>query len=132
MVPRRPHSSSNPIGDFITFRLMITPFLIQIVFWIGTLLSLGVGGRLMVASFEAGSSSSKDSDRDLDRIGSGGDKAKKTTSSNFSALMFAQGALIALLGPLILRIACELDIILFKMHDELKEMNDRARYRSPD
>jgi len=111
---------------------MITPFLIQIVFWIGTLLSLGAGGRLMVASFEAGSSSSKDSDRDLDRIGSGGDKAKKTTSSNFSALMFAQGALIALLGPLILRIACELDIILFKMHDELKEMNDRARYRSPD
>ena len=35
MVVRRP--VSNPIGDFLTFRWMITPLLIQAFFWLGTL-----------------------------------------------------------------------------------------------
>ena len=49
MAVRRP--VSNPIGDFLTFRWMITPLLIQAFFWLGTLGCLLCGGRMMVLSF---------------------------------------------------------------------------------
>lgn len=45
----------------------------------------------------------------------------------FSAIGFATGLAIMLVGPLILRVYCELAIVFFKIHDELKEMNDRPR-----
>jgi hypothetical protein len=41
----------------------------------------------------------------------------------------AVGLVMLIFGPLLIRILCELDIILFKIHDELKESNDRQRHR---
>jgi len=120
------NSLRNPIWDFITFRLMITPLLIQFVFWIGTLACFGFGTRLIVASFDSGASDRKKDDKESDRIELNSEKVKK---SDFSAMMLAEGVLIVIVGPLLLRIACELDIILFKMNDELKEANDRTRYQ---
>jgi hypothetical protein len=35
----------------------------------------------------------------------------------------------AMFRPVLLGIGCEPDIILFSIHDELKETSDRARYR---
>ncbi len=102
---RRP--PTNPLGDFLTFRWMITPLVIQIVFWLGVIGCIGFGGRTVVESFDAG--------------GAGQKKP--------SVPLLAMGLVIATVGPLMVRIYCELLIIFFKIHDELKEANDRTRYR---
>jgi hypothetical protein len=97
--------ASNPIGDFLTFRLMVTPVVIQIVFWLGVLACVGVGIRTIVASFDAGGPARKE----------------------LSVMMLAGGVMLTFGGPLLVRIYCELLMIFFKIHDELKEANDRTR-----
>ena len=82
----------------------------------------------MLSSFE----SRPDPLNGYERAGTGVEKARKSSASNFAVMEFAGGLMIVVMGPLVLRIACELDIILFKIHDELKSANDRARYRSND
>ena len=106
--PREP--LSDRLNDFITFRLLITPWLIEIVFWLGVIACI-VGGATV--------------------IGTSFDRPNPTTSKtdHFSTTTFALGLAILLLGPLMLRLFCELFIIIFKIHDELKEANNR--HRSP-
>ncbi len=104
---------------------MITPIIIQIVFWLGVLGCVAVGGRIMLASFDT-----PDYSRDFERYTAESDKkAKSAPARHFSVATFASGLAIVLLGPLGIRILCELDIILFKIHDELKASNDRHRYQ---
>ncbi len=127
--PRRRRPTGNPIGDFLTFRLMITPIIIQIVFWIGVVLCVGSGLLQIAASFGAQAVVRADA-RD-DRAPGNAEKQKaKDAANTFSALTFASGVLTMIVGPLVIRILCELDIILFKIHDELKTSNDRQRYRT--
>jgi hypothetical protein len=104
--PRRP--SGNPVGDFLTFRLMITPWIIQVAFWLGVVGCLGLGVQIVTTGIDA---------------------SDKPGQKSFGVVVIASGVLTALLGPLLVRIYCELAIIFFKIHDELKEMNDRTRHR---
>ena len=132
--PRR-RPSGNPIFDFLTFRLMITPILLQIVFWLGVVAFVRHGGQKMAASFDAPPDITRSSldVRDFDRSAdekTDKQKTKVAPAKHFSPTLFAEGLAILLVGPLVLRILCELDIILFKIHDELKSSNDRHRYRS--
>jgi hypothetical protein len=100
---RRAAQSGGPFWDFLTFRLMITPIIIQIVFWGGVILCVGQALMLIRLSLDLPNG------RDTWGV--------------------ALGVAMLIFGPLVLRILCELDIILFKIHDELKESNDRQRYR---
>jgi len=38
--PRRPAAGGTTLGDVLTFRRMITPVIIQVIFWIGVVVSL--------------------------------------------------------------------------------------------
>ena len=107
--PREP--SGGRFNDFLTFRLLITPWLIELVFWMGVIACI-VGGSMI--------------------IGTSFDRPNPTASKtdHFSATTFALGLAMMLLGPLMLRLFCELFIIIFKIHDELKEANDRHRSQS--
>jgi hypothetical protein len=87
---------------------MVTPLIIQIVFWIGVLACLGLGGRMISEAF--------------DTDGPGQRKV--------SIYLLAMGVTVAFAGPLVVRIYCEMSIIFFRIYDELKEANDRQRYRS--
>ena len=100
---------------------MITPIIIQILFWLGTLGCVLIGTRLILASLDAPRVSAYSFDGEVSRLG--------PRSSGFSTFLFAQGVVTLIVGPLVLRVLCELDIILFKIHDELKEANNRGRYR---
>jgi hypothetical protein len=104
---------------------MITPVVIQILFWLGSIYCIVSGMRVIIASFDAGPSVRLTADGDVDfNPGRGG-----RGSSSFSTWAFVYGVLLVLVGPLLVRILCELDVILFKIHDELKAANDRERYR---
>ena len=81
--------------DFLTFRKMITPSIIHIIFWIGVALCV-IGGIISIIGGAA------------TRYGGG------TT--------VLHGILLLFLGPLGVRIYCELIIVVFRINDTLTEI----------
>ena len=80
------------MNDFLSFRTMITPVIIQIIFWIGVALCIIFGiGIILVGS----------------RFGSGGP---------------VYGLLVLLFGPVVVRIYCEILIIFFRINETLTEI----------
>lgn len=77
--------------DLLTFDTMITPFIIQLIFWIGTLGSVITGVIMLISGFT-----------DLGN------------SMNIIA-----GLLIIIIGPLVVRVYCELLIVTFKIFEHL-------------
>ena len=83
------------MDDYLTFRKMITPIIIQVVFWIGVVLIAIVG---------------------LWEIFRGA-----TTNFGGGQLVLT-GLVTLLLGPLFWRIFCELLIVVFRINDTLTEI----------
>jgi hypothetical protein len=81
--------------DFFKFRKMITPAIIQVLFWVGAVGSIIAGLIIMGISFDS-------------HYGGGG--------------VFLTGLLIMLLGPIVVRIYCELLIVFFRMNETLTEI----------
>ncbi|MDW8226379.1 MAG: DUF4282 domain-containing protein, partial [Anaerolineales bacterium] len=80
--------------DFLKFKKMITPIIIQILFWIGVVGSVIMGLISIVGGANA-------------HYGGG-------------AMVFA-GILWIFLGPIITRIYCELLIVIFSINDTLTD-----------
>jgi uncharacterized membrane protein len=85
------------LRELLTFKKMITPVIIQTLFWIGT-------GIAVVAG--------------LIGIGSG------LSSSYGGGSQVLAGLLILVLGPIFARIYCELLILLFRMYETLGQIRD--------
>ena len=86
----------SDFNDFLTFRKMITPTIIQIIFWIGIVLCV-VGGIVGIV------------------VG-----AVQNTASGV-----LYGLVTLIIGPLVVRIYCELLILMFRMNDSLTEINSK-------
>lgn len=102
--PSSKHSaraSHDSIGDFLAFRRMITPIIIQILFWIGAVLSSLSGLFMMIAGIAA---------------------------ENVGGIFM--GFFAMLLGPIVVRIYCELLIILFRMNETLTEIRNELKRSS--
>lgn len=82
--------------DFLKFRKMITPVIIQILFWVG------VGVAVIAGLVQIGTAFS--------RYG--------------SAVSVLTGLLTIVLGPVLVRIYCELLILFFRMNETLTEIRD--------
>jgi hypothetical protein len=82
---------------YIHFDKMITPAIIKIIFWVGVGLCVLFG---------------------LISIGRG------ATAMFGGGLMVITGIITILVGPLLIRIYCELLIVLFKMHEALQKISD--------
>ncbi|WP_217587536.1 DUF4282 domain-containing protein [Lentibacillus saliphilus] len=85
------------MGKFLKFEKMITPIFIQIVFWVGFLGSI-VGGLFM--------------------IGYG------IISDSAGFIEIISGFLGMIIGPIIIRIYCEMLIVIFKMQGALIDIRD--------
>lgn len=96
-----PGGAQNPIVDFLLFRTMIAPLIIQIIFWIGVL-TFVVGGlvNLVLAVM----------------VIADGREVRLGVGWAFASL----GTIFV--GPLLVRIYCELFILLFRMYDTLREL----------
>jgi hypothetical protein len=88
---------SENVEDFLKFRRMITPVIIQVLFWVGAAVSVVAGLVIMASSFG--------------RYGGGG-------------ATFIGGLLTLVLGPVAVRIYCELLILLFRMNETLTEIKN--------
>jgi hypothetical protein len=98
--PAKPGRTAKPsaLADFLSFRRMITPIIVQIIFWIGTVMSLLAGGSLIVLAV----------------MGNGG------------LISGIYGLLMLFVGPLVTRIQCELLIVFFQIHKTLIEIRDKT------
>ena len=85
--------------DFLKFKKMITPIIIPILFWIGTIVSV-IAGIVFIA---LGASNN---------FGAGGGE------------MVLMGFCYLFLGPIVIRIYCEFLIILFSVNDKLTDIKD--------
>ena len=88
--------------DFLAFRTMITPVIIQILFWVGVALCIIFGiGYILVGS----------------RYGAAGP---------------FYGLMLIIFGPLVVRIYCEILIIFFRINETLTEIkHDLDDRRTP-
>ncbi|MEY4946723.1 MAG: hypothetical protein RIR22_1424 [Planctomycetota bacterium] len=81
------------VRDYLSFKRMITPKLVNIFFWIGTIISVVIGLGLFIVSL---------------------------------ASIHSQGILIGfltmLLGPLVIRIYCELMVVFFRINETLTDI----------
>jgi len=76
--------------DFLCFRSMITPAIIQILFWLVALFCVFAGLFVMIHNHHYGI-----------------------------------GLQILILGPLLTRVLCEMLIVLFRINDNLKQLNQQ-------
>ncbi|WP_347862261.1 DUF4282 domain-containing protein [Salimicrobium sp. PL1-032A] len=84
--------------NFLNFNKMITPSIIKIIFYIGVVITVLVGIGMIASG--------------MDSVYGGGFQV-------FSGMLFI------LIGPLIIRVYCELLIVMFKMHESLHEINNK-------
>lgn len=86
--------------EYLAFRKMITPAAIQIIFWIGILACVVFGLVSIVSGATA-------------RYGGGS--------------QVLSGILILVLGPVAVRIWCEVLIVVFRILDTLAEIRDKLK-----
>lgn len=84
------------MGDFLAFRTMVTPVIIQVLFWIGAIMCIIVGGMMIVYG--------------------------ATQYHMGEANYLWKGVLLFVLGPLGVRIYCEILIIFFRINETLTEI----------
>jgi hypothetical protein len=90
--------------DFLSFRRMITPTIIQIIFWVGAVLCVlgGLIGMIGGAASQYG----------------GGEHV-------------LQGLLVLLLGPVAVRVYCEILIVTFRINDTLTDIRKNTEKPAP-
>jgi hypothetical protein len=81
------------VRDYLSFKRMITPKLVNIFFWIGTIISVVIGLGLFIISL-----------------------------ANINSQGIILGFLTMLLGPLVIRIYCELMVVFFRINETLTDI----------
>jgi len=89
------------MGDFFAFRRMITPIVIQIIFWIGVVACI-VGGLVMMFAGEA------------------------LASTEARGAGFLAGLAVLILGPLAVRVYCEILIVIFRINESLTDIRSNT------
>ena len=89
----------TPMQEFLSFRRMITPVIIQILFWVGVVLCV-LGGLISIIQ---GASA---------HYGGGG--------------AVLGGLLTMLLGPVLVRVYCEILIIFFRINETLSDIRNNT------
>ena len=81
------------MSDFWAFRTMVTPVIIQVLFWVGVIVCIVAGLVMIVMGIKLS-----------------GDQ------------MVLKGVLLAILGPLGVRVYCEILIVFFRINETLTEI----------
>lgn len=105
------------MNDFLGFKKMITPVVIQIVFWIGVAVSVLSGIGLMIAGAAASA--------EANRYGYGGGGGLP------GGLLVFAGLVEMFIGPVLVRISCELTMVFFRIYETLTEIRDDGRGKVP-
>lgn len=88
------------LEDFWAFRTMLTPLLIQILFWIGVFACIGFGVYLIVQA---------------------------TTPEPLDKVRVMHGVAWIMFGPLAVRLVCESIILFFRINETLTEIKNKLK-----
>lgn len=88
------------MDKFLNFDSMITPLIIKVVFWIGVGVSVLAGLSMIIMGLNS------------------------TFGSGFQVI---SGLATIVVGPILVRIYCELLIIMFKMHESLQDIRQSLK-----
>lgn len=91
--------------DFWAFRTMVTPVIIQILFWIGAVLCFIIGGMMIIY----------------------GATQYRTGQAHY----LWQGVLLFVLGPLGVRLYCEILIVFFRINETMTEIKNTIEHPEP-
>jgi hypothetical protein len=91
------------MGDFMDFRKMVTPVIIQILFWVGVIISV-IAGFILI-----GMGIKQDGNQTL-----------------------LPGVLLVIFGPLVVRLYCEVLIVFFRINETLTEIKHLLEVRVTD
>ncbi|HVM79519.1 MAG TPA: DUF4282 domain-containing protein [Stellaceae bacterium] len=83
------------MGDYLKFDRMITPIIIQIIFWVLVVICV-IAGLIQMFGGESG----------VQRLG---------------------GLLIFIIGPILVRIYCEIMIVMFQINDKLHDIRENTK-----
>jgi len=89
-------SDETNLNDFLRFRRMITPLLIEVIFWIGVIVAVLAALGMIIAGF---------------------------TTTGFMGVLL--GLVMLVLGPLYVRVACEVTIIFFRINETLTDIKNQ-------
>jgi Domain of unknown function (DUF4282) len=92
--PQGASKRGRDMGEWLKFDKMIAPVVIQIIFWIASVIIVIVG---IIGLFSGG------------------------------FFGFVQGVLTIVLGPILVRIYCEIIIVFFRILENLQEINANTR-----
>jgi hypothetical protein len=130
-LPRRRPRPGSTVLDFLLLRRHVAPTLIVVFFWLGTAGLVVSGLSTLVGSFNAPKGPSIGG-LDLSGLaagdgGLGGGFPLPTVQQErgFSFSLFLFGLCQLFLGPIILRVVCELAIVVFRIHETLRDLKDR-------
>ncbi len=96
---------------------MITPVVIQIIFWIGVSVSVLSGIGLMIAGAAASA--------EMNRFSGGGGAGLP------GGLLIFAGLVELFVGPVLVRISCELTMVFFRIYETLADIRDDGRGKAP-
>ncbi len=82
--------------EFFSFRKFITPKIITIIFWLGVIGSVLAGLGVIIAGIQG------------------------------QGIMVLVGLLYIILGPIVVKVYCELVIIAFRIYETLVEIRDKS------
>lgn len=88
------------MSDFLAFRKMVTPVIIEILFWMGVIVCIIAGLVMIVMGIKAPADQ-----------------------------LLLKGVLLAILGPLGVRVYCEILIVFFRINETLTEIKHTLEHR---
>jgi hypothetical protein len=105
--------ASGTLVDFLLFRRMIAPWVIQLIFWLGVVGCVGYGLVLIVGGL-IGAAYSRDA------------------GGGLLLLMFALfgGVVVMVMGPIMVRLYCELLIVIFRINETLTDISNKLNRSS--
>jgi len=108
--PVRDRGQPSAFWEFLTFRRMIAPVVLQVIFWLGVVGIIVMGlitvfGGLMLM----------------------GEKYSGAMMGGLATIVV--GLLYTLLGPFVLRLYFELLMMIFRIYDVLREIRDKLDHR---
>lgn len=119
---RKKSRGGNGFADFLMFRAMLTPWIIQAVFWVGSILFVSAGLMKVANSFEKERPAF--AGFDADRFGNPIPETKANNGGmRVSETGIALGLSLCIFGPLLMRLYCEGMIIFFRIHEELCDLH---------
>ncbi|MFO0807154.1 MAG: DUF4282 domain-containing protein [Gemmataceae bacterium] len=98
----RAAKSGGTLTDYLTFRKMIVPVVIQVLFWLGVAGSIVAGAFTIVMGLMAASQ--------------GG--------ASTAVIGVVMGLAYMIVGPIFVRISCELTLIAFRIYESLGEIKE--------